>query len=167
MAIRLCTWLWRGLIALVFLQAAWTKWERSAEYIHPVSIFERTSIYDRIVAGSPMRHYGILASEVLAGVWILSGLKPRWSAIYTATLLTAYIVVLGYEIRDPNPQVCDCGIRLLRAGNPRVDLAIGIVRNIFLMLGCGWIWLMSDDAGKPTAAHPAHPAHPAPPPPTS
>lgn len=156
MAIRLCTWLWRGLITLIFLVSAWSKWDRGIEYVY------RVSIYDRIVAGIPMRHYAILASEVLVGVWMLSGIKPRWSAIYTAVLLTAYTILLGIEFVDPNPQACDCGLRLLRPGNPRVDLAIGIVRNILLLLGCGWIWLMSDDAEKPIAAPPAPPAPPAP-----
>jgi uncharacterized membrane protein YphA (DoxX/SURF4 family) len=150
MAIRLSTWLWRGLIALVFLMAAWSKWDRGIEDLRP------RSVYDRIVAGSPTRHYAILAAEVLVGVWLLSGLKLRWSAIYTATMLTAFIILLGFEIRSANPQLCDCGLReVFPGGDPRVNLAIGIVRNFILLLGCGWIWLFADEPDKPTLQPPA------------
>lgn len=160
MAIRLCTWLWRGLIALVFLMAAWSKWNAGFASLNPMSI------YDRIVAGSPMRHYAILATEVLAGVWVLSGLKLRWAAVYTAAMLTIYIIVLGVAIADPNPKVCDCGVRPVfpedNARMMRVNLAIGIVRNVILMLGCGWIWLFGEEPVKPADPPPAPPAPPAP-----
>jgi uncharacterized membrane protein YphA (DoxX/SURF4 family) len=150
MAIRLSTWLWRGIIALVFLTAVWSKWNAGIEYLRPVSI------YDRIVAGSPFRHYAILTAETLCGLWILLPWKPRWSAIYTATLLVTFVVLLGFEISSADPQACDCGLRELRpGGDPRMNLALGIVRNVLLLLGCGWIWLFGEEPARPAGLPPA------------
>jgi len=145
MALRLCTWIWRGLIALVFLAAAWSKWHAGIGYLEPLSI------YDRIVAGSLMRHYAILAAEVLATVWLLSALKPRWSAIYSAALLLGFTVLLAIEISSANPVACGCGLREVTPdGDPRADLAMGIGRNVILLLGCGWLWLFADEPAEPT-----------------
>lgn len=144
MALRLCTWLWRGLIALVFLTFAWSKWDAGIGYLEPLSI------YDRIVAGSLMRHHAILAVEVLAAVWLLSTLKPRWSAIYSAALLTVFTVLLAIEISSANPVACGCGLReVTPGGDPRADLAMGIGRNVILLLGCGWLWLFAEEPAKP------------------
>ncbi len=138
------------MIALVFLWAVWSKWTAGIEYLRPVSL------YDRIVAGSMFRHYAILTAETVCGVWILLPWKPRWSAIYAATLLTTFIILLGFEISSANPQVCDCGLRELRpGGDPRINLAFGLARDVMLLLGCGWIWLFAEEPEQTTAAPPA------------
>lgn len=140
MLLRGCTWLWRGVIALVFLTAAWSKWNTGIVYFDPVTM------YDRFVAGSPIRHYAILAAEVFAGIWVLSTVKPRWSAIYSAALLTGFTVLLVIEVIRDNPVVCGCGLREVRPdGDPRVELAFSIGRNVILLLGCGWLWLFPEE----------------------
>ena len=147
MAIRLSIWLWRGVIALVFLGAAWVKWSDGVQYDDPLSL------YDRIVAGSPVRHFGILAAEVFAAAWMLSGTKLRWSAVYTATMLVVFCIALGFEIRRADPEVCGCGLRIVTpGGDPRIDLALAIVRNIILMFGCAWLWLLGEEPEQPTTA---------------
>ncbi len=140
MLITLCTWIWRVLIAVVFLSAAYAKWRQGISYMPP------ETIYDRLVAFSPWRHYAMLGVETLIGTWVLSALKPRWSSIATGALLLVFTVMLGAEIYNRSPMLCGCGIvQVFPDGDPRVDLALGMVRNAVLMAGCAWIFLLGED----------------------
>lgn len=140
MALKLCNWLWRLLIGGVLLLAAYAKWKDGISYLPP------ETIYDRIVAFSPWRHYTILAMEATIGVWVLTGLRTRWSSIAAGVMLFAFCALLGAEIMRENPSTCGCGIRqVFPGGDPRVDLALGIVRNVFLLLGCAWLYVLGEE----------------------
>ena len=140
MAVTLCNWVWRLLIAGVLLIAAYSKWAQGRNYL------EAESIYDRIVAFSPWRHYAILAVEALIGLWVLSSIKVRWSSIAGGILFAGFTAVVTAEMFRANPTDCGCGItQIFPDGDPRVDLAFAIGRNVLLLIGCAWLWLMGED----------------------
>jgi len=140
MGMTICNWAWRLLIGGVLLWAAYSKWQEGISYFPP------ESIYDRIVAMTPWRHYAVLATESLMGLWVLSGIRPRWGALGSGVLLIAFSVMLAVEIFRESPALCGCGIsKVYAGGDPRIDLAMGIARNLLLLAGCGWLWLMSHD----------------------
>lgn len=140
MVMKICNWAWRLLIGGVLLLAAYSKWQEGISYFPP------ESIYDRIVAMRPWRHHAILATESLMGLWVLSGIRPRWSAAGVSVLLLGFSAMLAVEIFRESPELCGCGIsKVFAGGDPRIDLAMGIARNLLLLAGCGWLWLMSQD----------------------
>lgn len=140
MAIKLCNWLWRLLIGGVFVLAAYGKWHEGISYLPP------QTIYDRIVGFSLWRHYAILAMEGVIGLWVIIGIRPRWSSIAAGVLLLAFCALLGAELVRENPSTCGCGIRqVFPGGDPRVDLIMGLVRNGILLLGCAWLYLLGED----------------------
>lgn len=146
MILQGCNWLWRVLIAGVFLLAAWNKWQEGINFTPP------WSIYDRLVAGSALRHGAIIGLEVLVGLWVLSSLRTRYAAAAAGLILSGFIVILYLELQSQSPSDCGCGItQVFPGGDPRVGLRAGIVRNAMLLLGCGWLMLMGDDQ-KPEAA---------------
>lgn len=147
MVVSLCNWIWRLLIAAVLLLAAYGKWSEGISYLPP------ESVYDRLVAFSPFRHYGFLAVEVAIGLWVLCAVKPRWSAIAAGALFAFFTVLLGIEIFRASPVLCGCGLQQVYPdGDPRIDLGFGMARNLLLLIGCGWIWLMSGEEQAKTPA---------------
>lgn len=141
MMVDICSWLWRLLIAGVFLLAACSKWQSGINFIPP------WSVYDRVVAASPLRHNAIIGFEALVAIWLLSSWRTRYAAVVASLVLTAFIVILAMELWRQSPADCGCGITEVFAGeDPRVGLRIGIVRNALLLLGCGWLFLLGEKA---------------------
>lgn len=143
MAVKISNWAWRVLIAGVLLWAACAKWTQGISYLPP------ESIYDRIVGMSLWRHYAILAVESLLALWLLSAIRPRWSALAGGMLLLGFTAILAAEIFRASPALCGCGIsQVYPGGDPRIDLGMGIARNVLLLIGCAWLWLMSEGDGR-------------------
>lgn len=140
MAVTLCNWLWRVLIGGVFLLAAYGKWKEGINYL------PAETIYDRIVGFSLWRHNTILAIETIIGLWVISSWRPRWSVMAAGTMLLAFCALLGAELWRETPMNCGCGMRqVFPDGDPRVGLIIGLVRNGVLLLGCVWLYLLSEE----------------------
>ncbi len=156
MAVEICNWVWRLLIGGVLLVSAYAKWS------HGLNLGPVESIYDRIVAYSYTRHYSILAVEALIGLWMLSSLKPRWSSAVAGALLLAFTGILAAELFRQTPALCGCGIRQVFPDgiDPRVELGFSIGRNVLLLLGCAWLWLMTGPEPKEPTGEDDHSSHP-------
>ena len=150
MLIDICTWIWRLMISLAFLAAAYGKYHEGLNYFPP------ETIYDRMVASSPARHYAVIGVEVVLGLWVLSTVKPRWSSAAAGLVLLGFTVILGVEIFRRTPMFCGCGmVQVYPDGDPRVDLALGMVRNMVMMAGCGWIYMLGiKEQGKESGEKP-------------
>lgn len=141
MGLKLCNLLWRLLIGSVLLLAAWGKWWEGMHYGPP------QTIYDRFVAMAPWRHYAMLALEAIVALWLISGWRTRAAAWVTGGMLGAFTLLLAAEIWRRTPALCGCGIaEIYPEGDPRVALAMGIVRNAILIFGCVWLILMPPHA---------------------
>lgn len=153
MILQGCNWLWRVLIAGVFLLAAWNKWQEG------INLFPPWSIYDRVVAGSELRHTAIIATEALVGLWVLSSLRTRYAVSAAGIILSGFIVILFLELQSQSPSDCGCGItQVFPGGDPRVGLRAGIWRNALLLLGCVWLFVMGqEEKPSPAAAAPPSP----------
>jgi len=147
MPVTICNWAWRVLIAVIFLLAALTKYQQGINFLPP------WSVYDRFVAFSPLRHYGVIVAEVLIAIWLISGVKTRWAASAAGLVLSGFIVILAIELTSDNPAHCGCGIMPVYPGeDPRIGLRNGIVRNGLILLGCLWLLLLGDNPKPATQA---------------
>jgi hypothetical protein len=146
MLLTVSTWVWRLILGVIFVTAAWTKWRAGVSYMPP------ETIYERLVAMSSFRHYLFVAIEGAIGLWLLSGMKMRWSSVAAAVMLLAFAGVLAAELLRRNPLDCGCGIREITPdGDPRVAIYMSLARNGVLLFGCWWLWILADD-GKPDAS---------------
>jgi uncharacterized membrane protein YphA (DoxX/SURF4 family) len=87
----------------------------------------------------------IVGAESLLGIWLLSGVFPRTSAVFTIVVLSAYSGAIVHETRKPSPKPCGC---LSVPGPTRADvtrrgLYWSLCRNAIIMGACGitFIWV--------------------------
>lgn len=153
MAVRLCNYLWRLLIGVVFLLAAYGKWREGINVIPPLTI------YDRFVNGMLWRHQAMLLIEVGIALWVLVGWRIRWSTAVAAALLITFTVLMAVELRSGAPGDCGCGIhQIFPSGDPRDALKQAITRNLLLLLGCAWLWLLGEEPKTPAPSQASEPA---------
>lgn len=157
MAVTLCNWIWRVLIGGTFLLAAYAKLRDGMSYLPP------ETIYDRIVAFSPWRHYAILGMETVIGLWVLSSIRTRWASLAAGLMVIAFCALLSAELIKESPSNCGCGIRQVYPdGDPRSNLIAGLVRNAFLLLGALWLYFVGEEApATPPVTAPSEPDKPA------
>jgi hypothetical protein len=98
------------------------------------------------------------ASEIVLGLWLLSGLRLRAAATSALVVLVLFSALIGWELLKDDPVPCGCGATL--AGPPpalptqisqvwpppprdvapiRRDLALGLARNLALLIATAMI----------------------------
>lgn len=139
MTIRIASLVWRVIVGGVFLLAAYGKWKQGINYFPPYTI------YDRMVQGIVWRHYAAVGIELGIGLWMLSGFRPRWSGGVAGVVTIGFTLLLVAELWRESPAGCGCGLAQIFAdGDPRAELRSDIIRNVLLLVGCGWLLMMGN-----------------------
>ncbi len=110
----------------------------------------------------PLAAAGVIGLEILLGVWLIAGWRPKWSGIATAALLAAFTGALAAELKKSTPRACNClggssvvelvpGLDEIRAG-----LRWGIARNAGLIACAMTLAMLAATSRRPNASQPAH-----------
>lgn len=123
----------RFLLAGVFLWAALAK-----AISGPVA----NTMYGALVSHSGMLHYVVIAGEVGLAVWLITGWRPRASALAVLLVLSVFSGGILVELRSEHPRPCGC---MSAAAKEARDQAIqrglmwSLVRNGLMVTAASWV----------------------------
>ncbi|MCC6240214.1 MAG: DoxX family membrane protein [Phycisphaerales bacterium] len=134
----------RVLLTVVFVVAAMGKLLSPAD--------GPPTLYDQWLARGSIGHYAFIGFELLLGLWLLLGWRPRASALVALVVLGVFSGLIWHESRQYAPHPCGC----LGGGTtaeiiPDVEqvrsaLKVDLLRNIALMVVAGWLLLVSGES---------------------
>ena len=50
----------------------------------------------------------VVAAELAVASWLVSGWRPRWSAMAAIVLLSVFLAAILMELQKPEPRACGC-----------------------------------------------------------
>jgi uncharacterized membrane protein YphA (DoxX/SURF4 family) len=127
-------WLIRLALAALLFYAAWSKAAPPPAIVWEIP--QARTIFDDNFPPGTFRRAAFLAMEFLTATWLLLGWRPKWSLLWTGTLLTIFTIVIGYELTRPDPRACGClpvDPNTNRAIDPHAQLRASFTRNLFAL----------------------------------
>ncbi len=127
----------RLLLAGVFLWAAIAK-----AISGPIA----NTMYGALVSHGEMFHYAMITGEVGLAAWLITGWRPRASALAVVLLLSVFSGGILVELRSKHPRPCGC---MSAAAKEARDQAIqrslmwSLVRNGLMVIAASWLVLIA------------------------
>jgi hypothetical protein len=137
-------WVVRCGLAALFFWAAYAKIALSPQ---------GPTLYQHWITLYPALRYLVPGAEILLGVWLLVGLRPKLASLATVVMISAFSGLLAMEMTREHPRPCGCmGLAASAAYDPRVvywGLLGGLTRNVGIIIGAGFLFLSSGTAPTP------------------
>jgi hypothetical protein len=146
----------RAVIALLFLWAAYAK------TVMPAT---GPTLYQHWIAMYPVLRYLVPAGEGMLGIWLLLGLRLRWSALLSILLVSAFSGLLIMELTKDHPLPCGCMGAAAAAYEPKAiytDLILSLLRNVIMISIACYLYLISGVQVTADARSGVHPPESAP-----
>jgi hypothetical protein len=86
--------------------------------------------------------------ELAMAAWIISGIRAKMASVTTIVLLSAFIGILCAELTKNHPLPCGCMGPVAVLYEPhaiRVDLGMGLVRDVMMVVGLGYIYFSTSE----------------------
>lgn len=132
----------RTLLGLVFIAAAVLKWCYPGHNVTLYGDLPSIGIHLPVI---------IIAAEALLGLWLLSGTAINLAALTGVLALSLFTGAIIFDMLQPHPMPCGCmGAAYVAAHSPGAverGLALGIGRNILLVVLATTIWITSLQSG--------------------
>ncbi len=127
----------RALLGLVFLAAALLKW------FDPGG---QGTYYGNLARAAPAVGWVIIASELLLGVWLISGVRARPAAAVALFTLALFSGAIAADMLANHPVPCGCfGAAWAAAHSPAAiehGLALGFARDILFLAAAAALLLL-------------------------
>ena len=136
-------WIIRFVLGLTFIWASWHKMMNPGEFakiIYGYGVFPEISI-NAIAIVLPY-------IEFISGICLISGILPKSALFIINALLTAFILLIGFNLARGHTFNCGC-FSISEAGNASAWSLL--IRDLLLLLAGIYLWTQyTDRSGQPS-----------------
>jgi len=140
----------RIVLAAILLYAGWRKALDSPKQSEP-------TIFSNWSKQPPVRWVAI-CGELALGVWLISGVESRAATIVFLIVISSFTGLIVVELGKEFPVPCGCSGghgNLMDPSTVRASLRFDVLRNLLLIVGAAWSYLLVP-VHKPRWAFTAH-----------